>query len=289
MSRPIRFWIFSDFHCGHVVGFTPPGWDKDTEPVTSERAAKAWQVRRSIYSWSHGLMDQLDPPDVILVNGDAIDGKGQLSGGTEELVADRGIEEGQGAMAAQVIEEIAKKAPKRPRIVMSYGTPYHTGRDEDFESPVAGKVGAEKIGEVDNVDLLGTVINYRHFVGRSVIPHGRFTAPAREQLWNLLFAQRGEYPAADVIIRSHVHYYGYSGTGTGVAITTPAMQGYGSKFGMKIATGTVDVGFLTMEIYGPKKYTWDAHLWRAPFSPARKLFTDEEIEAMLAENLGTDA
>jgi len=182
----------------------------------------------------------LQPVYGLIVNGDVVDGKGPRSGGTELLTADR-LE--QCAMAEACIKEA-----RAERIVMSYGTPYHTGQLEDWEDEVARLVNAEKIGGHDFLNVDGVVIDYKHHIGASSIPHGRFTAIARERLWNGLWAERKEYPQAHILVRSHVHYYVYAATADWAAIVTPALQGYGSKYGVRRCSGTVDFGLVYIDI-----------------------------------------
>lgn len=246
-----RVLAVADFQCGHLIGLTPPGFDADREP---QRHHEFYDMRRTIWRWFKRTVSKLAPIDILIVAGDAVDGKGPASGGTEQLYMDRND---QVEMAAAVIRTIDAK-----KIVMAYGTPYHTGKQEDWEDAVAREVGAEKIGGEDVIDVNGLIINYRHHVGRSTIPHGRFTPIAKEMLWNILWAERGEYPKADVLIRAHVHYHVYCGTSNWLAMTLPALQGYGTKYGGRRMTGTVDVGMVVFDVTNRGEFTWRPELLR---------------------------
>jgi len=208
--------------------------------------------QRVLWEWFSRKIDALRPIDYLFVNGDAIDGKGERSGGTEQLEADRSK---QAEIAAEVIRFIAA-----PSVVMIYGTPYHVGKEEDWERSVATAVGAEKIGGHEWVDVNGLVFDLKHKVGSSQIPHGRYTAVAREALWNLVWSSHDGQPRSDVIVRSHVHYFAHCGNSDSLALTTPALQGWGSKFGVRECSGTIDIGFLTFDVEEGGKYTWAAHL-----------------------------
>jgi len=249
--RRKRVVVISDLHCGHQIGLTPTGFDPDERPA---RGARLWDQRREIWNWFTNKISRVGKIDVLIVNGDAVDGKGPASGGTEQLYIDRND---QVEMAASVINYIGAR-----KVLMSYGTSYHTGKQEDWEDAVAREVGAEKIGGEDNVEINGKIINYRHHISRSSVPHGRFTAIAKEQLWNGLWAERGEYPKADIIIRSHVHYHVYCGSSGWLAMTTPGLQGYGSKYGGRRMSGTVDIGFVTITIEKSGEFAWRPVLLR---------------------------
>jgi len=234
-----------------MVGFTPPRYDYKTE-FNTER----YKTRRLIWTWIHREAKKRGPYDFMLVNGDAIDGRGEKSGGTELLTSDRLV---QANMASEAIRSFGVD-----KIYMTYGTGYHTGQLEDIEDIIAEKVKAQKIGGEDNLDVNGCVINYKHHIGRSSIPHGRHTSIAKERLWNQLWACRGEYPEAQILIRSHVHYHSYAGGPGWVAMITPALQNYGSKYGTRLVSGTVDIGFVVLDIKSKDEFSWDAPILRMP-------------------------
>ena len=89
-------------------------------------------------------------------------------------------------------------------------------------------------------------------------------APLVKRLVNGLWAARGEYPLADVIIRSHVHYHNFCGGSDWLAMTTPALQGYGSKYGARRCTGLVDVGMVHFDIWSKERWEWKAEILRFP-------------------------
>jgi len=252
-----RVLVISDFHSGHVLGLTHPGFDYESGRKTE---TAHYQVRRTIWDWYKERVTKLKP-DIVIMNGDAIDGKGEKSGGTEQLTTDR---DEQCEMAIAALQAI----PRRPKLFMSYGTGYHTGNMEDWEDIIAREIGAVKIGAEDTIEVNGLLLNYRHHIGRSGIPHGRHTAVAKEKLWNNIWAERGEYPKADVIIRSHVHYHNYAGGPGWLALTTPALQGYGSKYGARRCTGAVDVGLVHFDIWSKEKWEWKSHTLKFPAAEA---------------------
>jgi hypothetical protein len=255
-----RVVVISDLHSGHLAGLTAPGFDSRPGRDESELAHKFWKVRRQIWNFVAKEAEALQPIDALIVNGDAVDGKGERSGATEELTTDRNVQAKMGAAAINLF--------RAGKVFMSYGTMYHTGVSEDWEDAVADEVNAEHIGSHDWLDVNGVVFDYKHHVSGSTVPHGRYTAIARERLWNVLWNEHGEFPKATIIIRSHVHYHVYCGDGSWLALTTPALMGYGTKWGKRRMSGTVDCGFIHFDVEGPKEWTWQAHLLR--FKSGRK-------------------
>jgi hypothetical protein len=219
-------------------------WDK-----LSEIQSEAWR-------WYVKHVRQYGPYDCVVANGDAIDGSGKRSGGTELITADR---EEQCEMAIQCIQQALPARRKNCKLVMTYGTGYHTGDVEDWENQIARDLGADKIGSHEWIDCGGVIFDFKHHIGTSAIPHGRHTAVNRDALWARLWADRGLVPTADVLVRSHVHYHAYCGDTAmqpSLRMTTPALQAMGSKYGSRRCSGIVDFGFVVFETERGKLKNW---------------------------------
>ena len=243
--------IISDPHCGHKSGLTPPGYLPDKP---AERRQEWVKNNRGYWSWWEQNIRAAGPFDIIILNGDAVDGKGAKSGGVEQVTMDM---EEQCDMAIEIVRKIPKR--KGCKIVMTRGTSYHVGLDEDWENVVADKLEA-KIGEHEWVDIEGVVFYLKHHpAGSSGIPQGRHTGVAKDRLWNIMWNERQMQPKASIFIRSHVHYHNFCGGPDWLAITTPALQGIGSRFGSRRCSGIVDFGFITFKV-NKGQYSWQAHI-----------------------------
>jgi len=258
----VRLVIIADMHCGHRAGLTPPGYQWPENGATDARRKFAL-IQRAMWDWFVRRIDALRPIDRLIVNGDAIDGKGKKSGGTELITADR---DEQCDMAQEAIEYT-----KAPIVHMINGTPYHVGSEEDWESVLAANIDAEHIGAHEWYEHEGIVFDCKHKVSSSIIPHGRNTGPNRDALWNALWAERDLQPRGDVFVRSHVHYHVYSGDARQLVMTTPCMQAH-SKYGSLECAGTIDLGFIVIDI-ADRRYSWWPELMDMQFmaAHARKL------------------
>ena len=235
-----RVVVISDLHCGHRVGLTPPKY--------GDRSTTKWnKAQRELWTEYNRMVKEHGPADVLFVLGDVIDGRGEKSGSTELITTDR-IE--QGEMAAECIN--LWKAKKK---VMVFGTAYHVGNKEDFETPVAELVEASKIGGQEWVKVDNVMFDLKHFISNSGIPHGKGTALSKEWLWNIVWALRDEQPLVDVFLRGHIHSFDYAGNDNYLAISLPALQGLGSKFGSRIPSKRVDFGIVYFDVEGDQ-YSW---------------------------------
>jgi hypothetical protein len=242
--------VLADLHCGHWVGLTCPKYQQTPGDDAPALAVKFAKEQRRQWDWFAENIKGVGRVDLLVVNGDAIDGKGTKSGGTEQITADRKV---QVDMAAAAISEV-----KYNRCTMTYGTAYHVSEGgEDWEQILAEKIGAEKIEAEGHYDVNGLQIACKHFLGNSASPISRMTAMVSAQVKQLLWAERGQQPKANLILRSHIHrcyHVGEPGSSF-QGWTTPALQGPGSKYGSRSIDGLpVDFGFLLVEVNDANDY-----------------------------------
>ena len=229
-----RILVLSDLHCGAVTGLTPPS------KHTTELQATLWNLYKS---W----IDEFKPINVLCVNGDAIDGTGDRSGGTEQITTDR-LE--QCEIAAECLMDTGAK-----QIHLIAGTPYHTGNAEDFERVIANKVSGQ-FHDRGFFNINGREFNFKHKIGSSGIPHGRLTPLAREILQNREWYLEGTEPKADVLIRSHVHYYEQIEHCGCLGFITAGLQALGSKYGARQCSGVVHFGILVIDVSDKGEIAW---------------------------------
>jgi hypothetical protein len=239
-----RVIALGDTHCGHAVGLTPPRFNHGDD--------KAAQLRAECWEWFARTVKLLGPPHLLIANGDLIDGQGARSGGVEQITVDRSQ---QTAMALQVLEAV------NPRnVCITYGTAYHTGEAEDWEAHIADGLRIPcQIGSHEWPEVNGVVFDCKHHVGSSSVPHGRHTAIARDRLWNLLWAEHDRQPRASIYLRSHVHYFQYTGGVDWLAMTLPALQAAGTRYGARRCSGLVNFGLVVFDIQPTGAYTWQLH------------------------------
>ena len=247
-NLPTRIVILSDLHCGHQWAICHPNF----ETHSLDDAAK---VRKQLWKWFDSEIAKLSPIDVLVVNGDAIDGDGYRNSGIEQLTTDRNK---QSENAAAIIKHLKAK-----EIYLVKGTRAHTGLAEDFEETLAKLVKPIAIETELHLTKRGTVLNFKHKGSASANPHAMSPAMARAAVWDELKAVRGIKPGdkpADITIRSHIHtYYNLADEFTEI-ITTPALQ-YLSDYGARNFEGWTTVGFIVIDVYDDHHITIP-HLWR---------------------------
>ena len=207
------------------------------------------------------MLDKHRPIDVLIVNGDMVDGKGPATEGTELISSD--VLNWQVPCATECIKYANAKT-----VMMTYGTRYHTG-GSDPEKLIAGEqnVNAKQIGGHIWFDINGVVFDCKHHVNGSSVPHTKGTALSRERLWNVLWSEHQEAPKSNIIIRSHRHAFHYCGEDNWLAIVTPALQGAGSKIN-RVVSGTVQFGLVFFDVRENGTYGWG---WDIPRVESQKI------------------
>jgi len=243
MTKYVLF--LADFHCGSLVGLTPPEWHYRFSTNTGKRM-KLHRIALQLWETFDKLLKELPPLDCIVICGDMVEGKGKRSGGTELLTSTMKI---QCDMAVGVIERVRKQCKNSAKIFGVYGTNYHVATDgDDWEDLIADQAFFTKIGAHEWITINGVTFDIKHKISTSSIPHGRGTALLREMLWNDMWAVDKMQPKSDVVIRAHAHYYMSIETSRKRGIILAPLQGMGSKFGARECSGTVDWGFVLYEI-----------------------------------------
>ena len=196
-------------------------------------------------------MEKVGPPiDLLIVDGDAIDGRGEKSGGRELITSNRNE---QIEMAYDCL-----KIWEARKVICAAGTAYHCGLLEDFEENLAKNLGGE-FHSHPFVRIEGVTFDVKHKVGRSGIPHGQGTSIAKERLWNTQWWIDDEgQPLADIVLRAHIHTFHFDGGANWLAMILPCLQG-ATIYGSREASGTIDWGLIEFGI-DAGQYEWTKHI-----------------------------
>lgn len=254
-KRTMLVVALADLHCGHIGAVTPPEywWSTDARDPKVRQVAEA---QREIWGAYNEMIQSVGPPDVLIVNGDLVEGPGRLTAGRELVTTDV---ETQCRIAAEVIARWAPKA-----VVATYGTAYHTSVDgQDVEKFVIDLLKRDGIpARIDShafLDVNGVVFDIRHFGGKASLPYTRATPLAREWLINQLWALRGEQPQGQIILRAHTHSFAVVG-GTRpdfLAFSQPALLAAMTIYGARRCSNTVDWGALAFWVDPDGGVRWE--------------------------------
>ena len=246
MKKNIRILSVSDLHTGNISGLTPDKYNPD-----SEINHDMYLYRKTLYQWVQKEIAALKPIDICVVNGDILDGKGEKTGGNEQITMDRTM---QIQMAIDFCKWIGAK-----QYLFTYGTQYHVGQEDDWENEVASAFGVQPEATAKAV-VNGLVMKWRHYTGGSVNYASRTSSLMRNQMNDILWGVQGEEESADVLVYSHVHYFFAVTNRFGTVFASPALQGWGgSQLGARRLGGIVDYGFLHFDVTSKEDWSWKVH------------------------------
>jgi len=258
MKKYRRVVVISDTHCGARSAICPkemiPKRIINPKNQLDIQQNKFIEIQNEIWKWYIKTINCLQPVDILFHLGDCIDGKGEKSGGTELITTDRNR---QCDIAIRCIEVIKAK-----KIIMCYGTGYHTGNTEDFEDIIANQIGA-KIGSHEWCDVNGVLFDLKHHIGSSSVPYSRGTAIAKDKLWNDIWAEKKLQPKSDILLRGHTHYDYFVGTSEWSAMYCPGME-WSTKFGCRRCSGDVSIGLMVFDISPSGQYEWQYKMAKLP-------------------------
>jgi hypothetical protein len=241
-----RLVVISDLHCGHQFGICPP---------TYRSKGEYGSVQEKFWDWYSGEARSLGRIDLLVVNGDAIDGNGERNSGIELITTDRSRQIKMAAEAIRVFDAA--------KVEIVCGTPYHGGKAEDFERMLASKFNSEGHDECV-CKINGMVFNFKHKVTVSRNWASMASGILREQLMNILTStlKNGEVKA-DIVIRSHAHLFVHVGNLAGNGFVTPGLQ-LDSSYGRRMCSGRPDIGFLSFDIHDRERWAWKGHFLTVP-------------------------
>jgi len=246
----------------------PPGFvDSNDTPVPQNEGQKyLWKC------WSHAA-ELLNPLDILVLNGDVIDGFQDKQKGTElrlPLIAD------QSRAAIECIRFMWERTGK-PDIYAVSGTEYHDGKAAREMEVVAEGVGAKRYPgpgpglyckDVLDLDVEGIALNFHHEIS---VTQGLYlaTSPDKEALFSAVAGKAGKAAKSDALIRSHVHYFVHVEHANKHIFVTPCWQlqtGYMRR--KSVYRMIPDIGFLLL-LVNPNIKRDD---WEDPIGIAKHIY-----------------
>jgi hypothetical protein len=199
------------------------------------------------------VIKRISPIDICISNGDGIDGKQRKAGATQLMEADPVK---QAFMYTEVLKEVKAK-----EYYLTYGTPYHTGEDADYENITARDLKA-KVKSHLMLKVRDTVFDVKHKVGGGQSQAARVGALAKEKAANIMWVYYDGQPDAQIVVRSHIHDYNFMGDETFLAMSLPGLEGFGDKYGVRQCKNIIKIGMVWIDVFDNKVIEPHAEIMR---------------------------
>jgi hypothetical protein len=232
--------LLSDLHVGSLWGLWPPDFEAD-DPRGDNRLkfVQNYTQKQLWKHWKH-MISKVNP-EIIIFNGDLIDGQQRRSVG-REVVTSR-IE-----MQIEACKDIIRTLPEVP-MYFTQGTEYHESPDGSAaEQYIAKELGGE-FGDDLLIDECGIRMHVGHPIPVSATSWQYRTTPlARDLLLLALNSADEKYGRVDVAIRSHAHYYCSCSFTSQLGVITPCWQTRTPYAVRKDLITPPDIGYLILHV-----------------------------------------
>jgi hypothetical protein len=272
--------VIGDTHAGSIYGLHPPDFISVDDREVSQNTGQRYTWECWVDFWRKAKSRN---PDVIIFNGDAIDGKQQAQHATECNLP--GLVDQKNAAIATL--EYAKRQCPNARWYFTQGTEYHEGKGAEALEDIASALGGTAYRgagpgrltrEVLDLEIEGVVLNFAHHIS-ATSGFYRATAADREGQWSAMSAKDSGkgVPKADALFRNHVHYFVHVEHASKHIVVVPCWQ-LQTRFMRKNSVYRMlpDIGGVFVTVDGKKKdrgedpITIEKELYRLPAAPVTK-------------------
>lgn len=265
-KKPKRVLVISDLHVGSSTALC------SQKPIIADLGTFYTPngLQKIFFkAWSDMIKELKGPVDLLVVNGECIDGAnvkqvGQQSWTTniDDMMND----------AKKLIEMIPYK-----KVLILRGSGYHEQVDgTNFEEIMADKLrdcvkykaygGEGKTDYFAFVKIYGKTFNFTHHIGFSKSEAYRTTALAREMVG--MHFQHDKLGRADIFVRSHVHYFTHVEFTHTHGVTTPCWKYPDAHlFRGGLAGTTADIGMVEFVIEPNGKILFEKYIAEIEYKP----------------------
>lgn len=241
MSKKIL--VVSDLHVGGNVGLCPDEvyFEKHDEDRKSIYIAN--KIQNFLFKQWENMIDEAGNIDILLCNGDLVDGKNKHSHGLEMWTTDVDV---QTDVSSDLLSMV-----KHKKAYGTHGSGYHVESNISLD-----KLAMKNTTKLDFKDDIAIIvdkirIHAAHFIGNNV--QYKSTPIAREMLMGEL--NKLDYGKINIYLRSHIHSYIAVDSEIGTGIVTPGFKGRDAFVSQRSLGYNPSIGYILIEING-SDYSW---------------------------------
>jgi len=236
-------------HVGSIYSVMPPSYVR-----ADGNRVEANPSQAEIYGHWAELCKEWRRPDILLCNGDIIDGV---------QPANQGVETWTTSLDEQLDAATVLLKMLEPReAYFTTGTSYHVASaGRRHEETLAGNFGARLDNDVF-IDFNGHVIHAAHHISYSKVFHYRTTPLARAMLISKLNEEKSY--KCEWLARSHVHYFVQIRFSSHGALTTPCWEGRTPYMVKGSPEDMPDIGAVRLLDEGDGMLSLELKEWKPP-------------------------
>jgi hypothetical protein len=239
-----------DLHVGNEGAIMPEEIESDPANPGKSRRHFAQGIQKTLIKKWYEMVDECPRPDVLLLNGDLIDGKNYKDSGLGVWTTDMHLQ-------AAALADLVKMLKPR-QIIATSGSPYHTDRNPNMDRIAVEKCGGTFKGGFASVNFDGLRVYAQHKVSVSKIWQYRTTSIARALVMATL--NEPEYGHYNILLKSHAHYFTYAGFSSSIGMVLPCWKAYDAFGDTNVEFANPALGYVRFDFDG-KDYTFDHHIF----------------------------
>ena len=247
MAKELRLVQINDLHAGSRHAAIPPDWKMNDGATAPATEANHW-----IYEKLEACAEEFGKPDILIVDGDLVDGDDHLNYAREVWATDP-ID--QINLGKHFIEMWNAK-----EVYVIYGSKYHVQlKGLPIEQVIAREVKAKAAGWRLVKDFAGVSTSISHKITFSKSSWQYRTTPLAIQM--VLNRLQNGVNSADLILRGHAHYFCFAGFSDQLAMVVPGFQGQTPFMAQNFPELIPKIGMVSIDL---PTLDWEARTWDGP-------------------------
>ena len=230
-----------DLHIGNEGAIMPE--EVNTEECSPGRNRRHFpnEIQRILLKKWYEMVDECPRPDILLLNGDLVDGKNYKESGMGCWTTDA-------ALQAKTLAVLVKMLKPR-QIIATSGSPYHSDRNPNLDKIAVEACGGTFKGGYASIEINSHRVYAQHKVSVSKSSWQYRSTPLGRALV-LAALQESEFGHYDVVLKSHAHYYAYVGFSNSLGMILPCWKAYDAFGDTNIEFANPALGYVTFEFNG---------------------------------------
>lgn len=236
-----------DMHVGCMGAIMPPEVVEYPDTPSKRKYHYPTDTQKELYKLWEQMCDDYPQPDVLILNGDLVDGKNYKESGmgcwTTEMLT----------QCEAACELLGMLKPRK--IIGTTGSAYHSEKNPNADEIITKALGGEFKGGYGVVDVNGCRFYAQHKVGVSKSTWQYRGTPIGRAIV-LANLAGGAYGHLDVILKSHAHYFYYVGTSNQLGMILPCWKAHDDFGDTNVEFVDPCIGYVVFEVNDDGDYIW---------------------------------
>ena len=196
------------------------------------------QIQKDIYKRWEMMVEDAPRPDILVMNGDLVEGKNYKENGVGCWTTDSMLQ------ARALAELVGMMKPRK--IIATSGSPYHSDSNPNVDKLATEMCGGTFMGGYANININGKRIYAQHKVSVSKSSWQYRSTPLGRALV-LAALNEDDMGHYDIVLKSHAHYFCYCGFSNSLGMILPGWKSTDNFLNTNIEFGNSALGYVRFD------------------------------------------